>query len=233
MRKIFSLFFCFTVLLNLSAQHYLASAEITDNSVRIRSKPSLTAEILALCNKGEIVFIIGRSDKSEIIDDSDFFWINIIKGNYTGWVYGKYLDNYHDYEWTEYCSTSSTVYQLKYPSIWKVNGSIFYDYNDHKIAELFGISQNNRYNKKYDEEEEQFIELINKDIFVLPTKQKVYHIVEKVAYSGGSPKWTGTWYPNTYILESNKVFFSIVFYEETQTETHKYLWLEILNTIKY
>jgi hypothetical protein len=66
---------------------------INDNNVNIRTLPSLTGKIITQLNNDSEIKVIGISSNTQIIDNFNGHWINIVLQNNTiGWVFEKYVN---------------------------------------------------------------------------------------------------------------------------------------------
>jgi hypothetical protein len=87
--------FLFTVGILFSLQHNsieeLPTATINVDSLRIRSTPNLSGEILSTFNKNDFVGIIERSQEKENIDGIRDYWYLITNHRISGWVFGGYV----------------------------------------------------------------------------------------------------------------------------------------------
>ena len=67
-------------------------ATITDDRVRIRSAPSLDAEVLGHGNTGDVVAVTARSAQAETIGDMDAYWFRVQTPSIDeGWMYGHFV----------------------------------------------------------------------------------------------------------------------------------------------
>jgi hypothetical protein len=67
-------------------------AVVTSTHLRLRENPSTESSAVATLWKGNVLEILTRSDKKEIVEDERDFWYQIKFGGLTGWVFGAYLD---------------------------------------------------------------------------------------------------------------------------------------------
>lgn len=58
------------------------------------------------------------------------------------------------------------------------------------------------------------------------------YVVTKTVYEGGSPEWTGIWYPYHFCLTENGKMFLINFYSDKFPTDRMNLYREILSTLK-
>lgn len=78
----------------------IAKATVNDNFVNVRLMPSQSSEKVDLFNKGDVVEIRGFSDKREVIDGYNGYWLKVsiekgLDGYYSdwcGWIFSKYVD---------------------------------------------------------------------------------------------------------------------------------------------
>lgn len=68
------------------------SANVTDDSLRVRSGPYLDAEIVGHLMTGDRISVETRTEWSQIIGDMDSPWFFVRADGYSGWTYGGFLD---------------------------------------------------------------------------------------------------------------------------------------------
>jgi hypothetical protein len=68
------------------------SYEVRVNNLRLRETPSLDGKIIRLLKEGEIIVLIEKNGKEELIQGDKGFWVKVkTKQNETGWCFDAYL----------------------------------------------------------------------------------------------------------------------------------------------
>jgi hypothetical protein len=153
--------------------------------------------------------------------------------------------------WKTY-TNSEGDFSLKYPQNWALQGTVFFDQNNQKIAEfspgkITPISQtscNDYFSRVLNNGPElktsTFTLTFEGGISTLVKQQEIeignqkWNLqVIKVGFEGGSPQWTGLWYPHEYCLEHGKNLFLITFYEKSLPSQNTDLFKLILSTFKF
>jgi hypothetical protein len=229
------------------------TAIVTADSVRLRENSDVKSKIISLLKKGDKVTVLGHTFDMPTINDSKSYWFEVSIDNKSGWIFGQFLGNFSDYEYTKYYGDEEYYYKLtnlggyeksemyinysfEYPEIWKKEGMVFYDYQNNKIAELTpgGVVLNNySFNLLIKPEDD------DSNITIVSTEQiniskfKCTRIVEKGSYTGEFPDRNGVRYKNTYILEHNNKFFKISFFDESPNPGKRSVFEHIVSTIDY
>jgi hypothetical protein len=227
--KYFTLIIIFTFSLAIANDESI-KAIVNANKVRIREKPSINSNILSVVNKGDVIFILDRSDRAEIIDAMDEYWFKVKFENISGWIYGYYITSFSGYKnktikiVTNYC-----LYDLKFdgcsiidkpcelqiicPSIWSLHSSVINDYRGSKIGEIHFVHllENNQTSDELIDNLCKNTKCISKTNLatVYPTKR----IITGTVYEGSAPEWIGKWYPvEYYITYEKKTIIRLTFY---------------------
>src|SRR5690606_29635078 len=64
----------------------------TSENLRIRDYPDLYGNIIGKLRQGQEVKVLKRTSWEEQIDNFETYWFQIQIEDFTGWVYGGYLD---------------------------------------------------------------------------------------------------------------------------------------------
>lgn len=148
---------------------------------------------------------------------------------------GKFVVSTDD--WQSYSSESDNVsFSIEYPAYWNLGSSVFNDANGNKIAEFLpGLVILKSGQKCFDKEgdtESGRSELISQTNITIGQLQGALRI-EKVFYEGGSPNWSGYWYPNIYCLSEGNKAFVMSFYEDQLNSSKRELFRKIISTLKF
>jgi hypothetical protein len=77
---------------SISNSHYENSmVMINDNKAILRRFPKVQAELITILNSYDEIKIMNDNYVFDFFDNNFGFWINIKKGDYTGWVWSKYI----------------------------------------------------------------------------------------------------------------------------------------------
>ena len=64
---------------------------VTSNYLRMRGRPSESAEVVEGLPRGTVVEIIGTSDSQETVGGQKAYWLQLNIGGLRGWAFGSYL----------------------------------------------------------------------------------------------------------------------------------------------
>lgn len=156
-----------------------------------------------------------------------------------GWK--KYISNgkfvFSTDDWQSYSFKNDNIsFSIEYPSDWILGSSVFDDSNGKKIAGFSpGLVVLQPGQKCFDangNDETGRSELISQTNITIGQLNGALRI-EKVLYEGGSPNWTGYWYPNIYCLSDENNAFVMSFYEEELNSDKRELFKQIISTLKF
>ncbi len=158
----------------------------------------------------------------------------------TGWK--KYTYDF-DYafstdNWQSYAFENvSALFSIEYPAYWTLDGSVFYDADEKKIAEFspgLVILKNGQecFDVFVGESDYGNIAFVSEKEITIGRFNGVLRIV-KVIYEGGSPDWSGTWYPNEYCLSDGNMAFVMSFFEYELNTGDRELFEEILSSLRF
>jgi archaellum component FlaF (FlaF/FlaG flagellin family) len=148
---------------------------------------------------------------------------------------GKFVFSTDD--WQSYSSKNENVsFSIEYPSDWTLGSSVFDDAKGNKIAEflpgLVILKSGQKCFDKTGESESGRSELISQTNITIGGLQGALKI-EKVFYEGGSPNWTGYWYPNIYCISEGDKAFVMSFYEDQLNSDKRELFRKIISTFRF
>ena len=148
---------------------------------------------------------------------------------------GKFVFSTDD--WQSYSSKNDNAsFSIEYPADWNLGSSVFDDSNGKKIAEFLpGLVVLQPGQKCFDangNNETGRSELISQANIIIDKLQGALRI-EKVLYEGGSPNWTGYWYPNIYCLSDGSNAFVMSFYEDKLNSDKRKLFGKIISTLRF
>lgn len=148
---------------------------------------------------------------------------------------GKFVFSTNDW-WSYSFENDNLSFSIEYPSDWNLGSSVFDDSDGKKIAEFLpGLVVLQPGQKCFDVNGNDEIgrsELISQTNITIGKLQGALRI-EKVLYEGGSPNWTGYWYPNIYCLSDGSKAFVMSFYEEELNSDKRGLFKKIISTLKF
>jgi hypothetical protein len=108
---------------------------VTGDSVRVRSEPTLDGNIIKAYSKGDVVYILRKSNTMYSVGNNKNFWYK----NNVGWIYGEFLiklDN--DDENLEQIEKIVSEISLKHPILTKLehNNNYWSDCEDESPVEV-------------------------------------------------------------------------------------------------
>ena len=65
---------------------------VTADSLRVRARPSVRAEVLSYLRRGEVVEVLRRGEQEERIGGSQGYWFEVTFDGVRGWAFGTHLD---------------------------------------------------------------------------------------------------------------------------------------------
>ena len=65
---------------------------VTADSLRVRAKPSVRAEVLSYLRRGEVVEVLRRGEEEERIGGDQGYWFEVTFEGVRGWAFGTHLD---------------------------------------------------------------------------------------------------------------------------------------------
>lgn len=65
---------------------------VTADSLRVRARPSVRAEVLSYLRSGEVVEVLRRSEQEERIGGDLAYWFEVSFQGVRGWAFGTHLD---------------------------------------------------------------------------------------------------------------------------------------------
>ena len=66
-------------------------AVVASEYLRVRISPDASSNVLSYLREGQVVELLGRSERKEVINEGEFFWYEILCQGCSGWVHGSYL----------------------------------------------------------------------------------------------------------------------------------------------
>lgn len=202
---------------------FLLRLSFIKNSQYVNSIQSKNAEIFKLNKKLALINNKSAFEKEELIDT-----VILIKDR-NGVSWNKYLSTLYD--------NKDTGYTILYPKDWVVSNNVFSNEDGRKVAEIIGLDDSGISKNCSPQSYGSIAESIYQSITVdeKPIKAGRYQgflRISQIGFEGGSPEWSGIWYPNEYcIIVDNKSFF-MTFYENQEVPLHTELYEKILSTIK-
>lgn len=125
------------------------------------------------------------------------------------------------------------IFSINYPTNWKVDTSVFDDEKGHKVAEYSpGIIELRPDQQCFEKNNYVQEEIIDQHPVNIGRYEGELQI-SRVMYEGGSPNWTGIWYPNAYCVRvSNNIAFKMTFYENAEKPRNSILYERILSSLE-
>lgn len=68
---------------------------VTSEFLRVRESAVLSAEILSYLRRGEVIEVLGRSDRREQVEGESEYWYHVSHEGVRGWAYGAYIGVTH------------------------------------------------------------------------------------------------------------------------------------------
>jgi len=65
---------------------------VTADSLRVRARPSVRAEVISYLRRGEVVEVLRRGEQEERIDGTPGYWLEVTFQGVRGWAFGTHLD---------------------------------------------------------------------------------------------------------------------------------------------
>lgn len=159
-----------------------------------------------------------------VIDTSE--WKSFTSGKKSAYTTENWLE-YQDAE-------DEHSFTIFYPPNWVLEGTVFHDENDHKVAE-FGpgmvILSPNQTCFDYKDNEGK-LDIVSESDINISGKSGVLRVT-KGFYEGGSPEWNGVWYPSWYCIQEGNRAFVMSFYEYTEEPQNASLYEAILSTLEF
>lgn len=138
------------------------------------------------------------------------------------------------HDWRSFSSTYTVPrYSLYYPPEWVLDGTIFKDRTNKKVAELLsGLIYLKDGQTCYDtyvpgEWEDDRVKFISKDEIAIHEVTWI-HLIDEIKYESGDD--SGVWYSHTFCTHLDKYAFQVTFYEEILGKTNIKLMERILST---
>lgn len=173
--------------------------------------------------------ITSLKNKNKALSDN-----NEISCSETNLGWKKYTPNdvaaFSTSNWKSYSPIDiNTSFLVEYPNDWKLDGSVFYDVNNNKVAEfspsvIFLESNQKCFDSKMEESNQE--KLLSQADIEIGKRQGVVRVLETI-YSGG-----GRWYPNQYCLMEEDRAFIMTFYERELGSVDKALFEKIISTLE-
>lgn len=140
-------------------------------------------------------------------------------------------------DWQSYTPEShSSSFSIEYPADWSLENSVLIDSDNKKVAEFLPgfviLKSGQKCFDKVGSDESGRSELISQTNITIDQLQGALRI-EKVLYEGGSPNWTGYWYPNIYCLSEGNQAFVMSFYEDQLNSNSRELFTKSISTLKF
>ena len=66
-------------------------AVVASEYLRVRISPDASSNVLSYLREGQVVELLGRSERKEVINEGEFYWYEILCQGGSGWVHGSYL----------------------------------------------------------------------------------------------------------------------------------------------
>lgn len=137
--------------------------------------------------------------------------------------------------WSDLKSTAPDhyIFSINYPKNWKVDTSVFDDEKGNKVAEYSpGIIELKSNQECFEKSKYVQEEIINQHPVIIGKYEGEVQI-SKIMYEGGSPNWTGIWYPITYCVRiSSNIAFKMTFYENAEKPINSALYERILSSLE-
>ena len=67
-------------------------AVVASEYLRVRISPDASSNVLSYLREGQVVELLGRSERKEVINEGEFYWYEILCQGGRGWVHGSYLN---------------------------------------------------------------------------------------------------------------------------------------------
>ena len=67
-------------------------AVVTSEYLRVRISPDASSDVSSYLREGQLVEILGRSERKELMNKSEFYWYKILCQEGRGWVHGSDLN---------------------------------------------------------------------------------------------------------------------------------------------
>ena len=64
---------------------------VASEYLRVRISPDASSNVLSYLREGQVVELLGRSERKEVINEGEFYWYEILCQGGSGWVHGSYL----------------------------------------------------------------------------------------------------------------------------------------------
>ncbi len=140
-------------------------------------------------------------------------------------------------DWMEYSTIhlpNNLIASINYPNNWILNGTVFNDINDNKLAEfmpdLIKLKSGQRCFDNKPTENVPWKIIVQKDIEI-EGMEGVLQIIRR-DFLVGDPIKGETWYPHEYCLMKNDMAFAITFYARELITEEIPLYHEIMSTLK-
>ena len=65
---------------------------VTADSLRVRARPSVRAEVLSYLRRGEVVEVLRRGEQEERVGGDQGYWLEVTFDGVRGWAFGTHLD---------------------------------------------------------------------------------------------------------------------------------------------
>ena len=67
-------------------------AVVASEYLRVRISPDASSNVLSYLREGQVVELLGRSERKEVINEGESYWYEILCQGGRGWVHGSYLN---------------------------------------------------------------------------------------------------------------------------------------------
>jgi hypothetical protein len=144
---------------------------------------------------------------------------------------------------------SDLKFSIKYPSDWNLNESVFMDKNNNKVAEFLpgyltlknkdtcksfvSLTENGGEIQAVETSYSSQGSIVREKNTIVINNTTWDYIVTKVVYEGGSPNWTGTWYPYDFCTQKDNEMFVLTFYSNKYPSDDMKLYSQILSTFQF
>ncbi len=131
---------------------------------------------------------------------------------------------------------NQSAFSILYPENWSVDSSVFMDDKNHKVAEYSsGLIKLKSSEPCFNKNMYVQARILNhKNVTIGSNAYKGELQISEMMYEGGSPNWTGIWYPNEYCIRlTDNLAFKMNFYENDAEPKNSALYEKILSTIEF